>query len=966
MTAWLSAPDPSTNHATAREKRQQGTGTWLLRNLAFQNWELGACSFLWLHGKAGSGKTILSSNAIDSLSELSRNGTKIIYYYFDFQTRDKQLLEGLLRSLIVQLFPHNDQTFDILKDLYKSHSLGRTTPSLRDLKSTIRELIARSSSVYLFIDALDECEDGENLLVTLKELRTWNQANLHTFVTSRREPYIESCLNIIATARVPLEESVVDEDILLYIQHKLQHEPKLSKWSEDLRKKIESTLLEGANGVFRWVECQLNAVSQCLKPGLVQKTLKSLPKTLDDTYTHMLEKIPEDYVEDVRRILSCLICSFHPLAIEEIADTVAIVADGETFFDLDNRLSEPRDVLSICSGLVITAKSTRQTWLGYQHLPIEELRLAHFSVKEYLVSERKALTKVSKFMLEERYSHETLATLCIRYLMWCHQNKVCEDPKFLWQYATTRSKEVPFAPYAASSWSRHLRAAQLDNSSPMVRRCLEMLTNSAMLRDVIRLHPPWFRLKELRIMEQCGYVKSIKGNNAIIPSVDPVPPLYYACLLGLDQLVLMLLGTGEDVNCYCPHGTCLAAAVTGNHYSIVQSLLEKGAEVNAVVLQVGEEDDGCYSRTAIHEAVLGALRSRREDIITMLLAKGADVNIGCVPPGKELLHLDINTPLQAAVQSSDKRLVQLMIGAGADPDGWAGGFNTALESAAGDAIRPDAMAIMILLLDAGADPNKTSDPTGIKTPLWMAVRAGHLPAVQLLLDRGADQDSIKARIVPYLLRYSFRWGTKFQATIEALLHLSPIVHIDLPLVAAAKFGFAQSIDYMLQHGAPPDSQEPDGTTPLQAAAFQPSDIEVLKLLLDAGANVNTTGGPFGSALQAAALSGKPNVVRILLEKGASVNHAEGEYGTALQISRKRLEDQMASCPGIWKYGDSIERYGPSGYYSGDSYPPDADEYSMRGPSRNGDYEAKINILHPSDADYQGVIDLLLSYGAMDV
>lgn len=887
--------------------------------------------------------------------------SSVIYFYFDFQMREKQLVQHLLSSMVVQL-NRNDQTFKVLEAFYDSHSRGSMRPTLQDLRSVIRQMIDRSSRVFLVIDALDECEDRKVLLESLEYLRSWNQGNIHTLVTSRRETDIEASVAFIATEDISLEESVVQGDILCFVQHQLLHDAKLSRWPESVREEIQSALLAGAQGMFRWVECQIYAIRGCMKLDLLRKTLKSLPKTLDDTYTRMLSSIPEEYVEDARRILSCLICSFHPLGIEEIADTVAITAHGETFYDVDTRLLDPRDILTICSGLVTTARSVRPTFLGFQHHPIEELRLAHFSVKEYLVSNRKTSLKPLAFHLDERHAHDILANLCMRYLSRCHEEKMCEEPNFLQQYAVLRMKRVPFAPYAASSWSRHFRAAQLDNQSPLLRQCLDMLTDPLFLLDVIRLHPPWFRYEELRFMQQCGYVKQINGNSTLHPAIDPVPPLYFASLLGVDQLVLMLIELGENVNDFCWQGTCLVAAVCGGHQSTVQLLLENGAEVNARALLMSGEEEILHTKTAIHEAVYGW----DEDLIKLLLAWGGDVNIRRSSPGKIGKKCRDDAPLETAARRSQKRFIRLLIDAGAEVNTCAGSYESPLELVSGDAIRPDSVEIMTMLLDAGADPDLTADPSGLRTPLFNAIDGRNTEGVRLLLERGANREAIEALIVPHLLRYSFRWETKFEFTVGTLVRLRHVVPVDLPLVAGSKYGFTRTIDYMLRHGAPPDSQEKGGATALQAAAFTPSNTETVKLLIDAGANVNTTGGPFGSALQTAALSGKAEVVRILLEKGASVNHAEGEYGTALQISRKRLEDQMASCPGIWKYGDSIERYGPSGYYSGDSYPPDADEYSMRGPSRNGDYEAKINILHPSDADYQGVIDLLLSYGAMDV
>jgi ankyrin repeat protein len=72
---------------------------------------------------------------------------------------------------------------------------------------------------------------------------------------------------------------------------------------------------------------------------------------------------------------------------------------------------------------------------------------------------------------------------------------------------------------------------------------------------------------------------------------------------------------------------------------------------------------------------------------------------------------------------------------------------------------------------------------------------------------------------------------------------------------------------------------------LQAAAENGSE-QVVQLLLDAGADVNIIGGYFGSALQAAAANGGEQVVRLLLDAGADVNSVGGPYGSPLQEAVK--------------------------------------------------------------------------------
>ncbi|KIK51404.1 hypothetical protein GYMLUDRAFT_395054 [Collybiopsis luxurians FD-317 M1] len=58
---WLDAPDCTTNFQAAYDKRVEGTGQWILEHPEYIKWKQGPESnVLWIQGKAGSGKTILS------------------------------------------------------------------------------------------------------------------------------------------------------------------------------------------------------------------------------------------------------------------------------------------------------------------------------------------------------------------------------------------------------------------------------------------------------------------------------------------------------------------------------------------------------------------------------------------------------------------------------------------------------------------------------------------------------------------------------------------------------------------------------------------------------------------------------------------------------------------------------------------------------------------------------------------
>ena len=84
----------------------------------------------------------------------------------------------------------------------------------------------------------------------------------------------------------------------------------------------------------------------------LRKALESLPKTLDDTYTRILCNIDEGRSQYAFKILQWLTYSARPLELEELAEVLVINWEEDPRLDLENRFSEPRDILQICSSLV--------------------------------------------------------------------------------------------------------------------------------------------------------------------------------------------------------------------------------------------------------------------------------------------------------------------------------------------------------------------------------------------------------------------------------------------------------------------------------------------------------------------------------------------------------------------------------------------------------------------------------------
>jgi hypothetical protein len=133
------------------------------------------------------------------------------------------------------------------------------------------------------------------------------------------------------------------------------------------------------------VFCQLEVLRHCLAPSL-RRQLKELPKTLDQTYERVLMEIEStNQGRHARRLLQCVAVAMRPLRVEELAEVLAFdldTAKGEIpMFHPEWRWEDQElAVLSACSSLISIVGSNKS----------RVIQFSHFSVKEYLTSDRLA------------------------------------------------------------------------------------------------------------------------------------------------------------------------------------------------------------------------------------------------------------------------------------------------------------------------------------------------------------------------------------------------------------------------------------------------------------------------------------------------------------------------------------------------------------------------------------------------
>ena len=246
---WLSPVDPSASHKTALGIHQAGTNKWFLSSKEFKDWQKSETSFLWLSGFPGSGKTILMSTVIEFLQQ--SNSTIVAYFYCDFrnpETRDSLNIAGsLLAQICFKLasFPVAlDQAFERSK--MSASPYGKRT----DLDAIVEILIKITSQhrVAIIIDALDECENREEILAFVGKLAR-QKILLKILLSSRDETDIRQ--NLTDFPRIRLEDSSarLDNDISNYINYRLGHNRAFKWLKPSFKQTIQERLSTRAKGM---------------------------------------------------------------------------------------------------------------------------------------------------------------------------------------------------------------------------------------------------------------------------------------------------------------------------------------------------------------------------------------------------------------------------------------------------------------------------------------------------------------------------------------------------------------------------------------------------------------------------------------------------------------------------------------------------------------------------------------------
>ncbi|RYP19461.1 hypothetical protein DL767_009642 [Monosporascus sp. MG133] len=649
LLKWISPTDYPAQQSDIIKRRQEGTGQWLLDAPETARWLSETKGTLFCPGIPGAGKTMIAAIAIDHLlKSVQSSSVGVAYVYCNYKAQEEQDTSSLLAAILKQLVQARQSIVEPVERLHKQHADRGTRPLLDEVCSVLRDVLANYATVYIVVDALDECKDGtrRQFLAKLQDLRAGQDVRL--MATSRFIPEIVDAFN----EAPKLEVQASKEDVKRFVAGQLYRLPRCIQRDAALQEMVQEKIVEAVDGMFLLARLHTDSLLDKRTAKDVKSTLAKLSKgsaALHDAYNEAIQRIEGQLSRDserAKKVLSWITYAQRPLNTTEICCALAVELEDEEL-DPEN-VPDIEDLVSLCAGLVVVDEGSAI------------IRLVHYTTQEYF----------------ERIGEEwnpsaqlDIALTCLTYLSFdtfrsgsCSSNKEFEE----------RLRGSEFLDYAAKHWGRHILT----------------VTIAINTKDSRGQTPLFLAAKH----GHYGIVKLLVDKGADVNAHDGHygNALQAASQGGHEQIKKLLLDRGADINAQGGHdGNALQAASYEGHKQIMKLLLDRGADINAQDGKMGN-------------ALQAALYKGRKQIVRLLFDRGADINAQGGYMGNVF---------QAALGEGHEQIVKLLLDQGAKVNAQDGGTNNAFQAALGEGHEPVQALfegheqIVKLLFDQGADVN---------------------------------------------------------------------------------------------------------------------------------------------------------------------------------------------------------------------------------------------------------------------
>ena len=538
---------------------------------------------------------------------------------------------------------------------------------------------------------------------------------------------------------------------------------------------------------FQWVALQIDQLHKLSRERDIKNRLGKLPRTLEEAYDEIYTRIHSEEgsaSEVARRAFQWIMCSKKPIS---PAMLVTVVCQDPTTDNVDVVDLKFEFVLESCQNLLKVEIAEEDEFCRFSHLSVQEyLEKNHFSpLSNNVLVAQVCLTFLTdpipsgimlKLAGESSESSSSIDTDKTSDEQNDKSEESTESDEINGSEEFSGSEEVQeegldeVRKYARTFWLIHVQRSyeiEGDFDSRLIVLLKRFLGSGA---ETTPAFQKWARSSEGNV------IYSMHSRFSRARRLDP--PSQLAVQIAGFGLHRMLKDSWEHVD---PHQKnaedkpLLAIAAEAGNASTVQSLLDKGAEIDASSIK-------CAS------ALCYASSEGRKSVVEVLLGNGADVNI----TGKYR-----GSPLQAASKNGHESVARLLLRHGADVNTQGGVYHTALQAASGEGHK----SIVGLLLDHGASVNAQGEY--YHTSLQAASGKGHESVARLLLRHGAD---VNAQGGCYHTALQAASVNRHESIVGLLLDRGADVNAQggyygNALDVTSREGFAGVVTMLLEHGA---------------------------------------------------------------------------------------------------------------------------------------------------------------------
>ncbi|PGH14627.1 hypothetical protein AJ79_02962 [Helicocarpus griseus UAMH5409] len=474
-------------------------------------------AILWLYGTPGTGKTFLTSRAIDEIRRTLKvhpNHEGFAFFYCNRNEFERRQPLPILRSFVRQLSSTMNNQHSIQKRVRDYYIQGRQEASeltITKCRELLHEFITIYSKTTLVLDALDECEQASRSVLIEVFVHLLSQATRPVKIFISSGPEIDIRDRFEHHCNIGIRATDNHDDISSFVKSESTRHPRWNNMSPELRDGIIETIQQQSQGMFQWAYLQIKQILVLQQEKPIRVRLGKLPSDLKHAYDEIFNGMDEVEREVAGRAFQWIMCACSPLSSDELLPAVCQVGDG-TLQDTDD-LDEDI-LLKYCHNLLII-DPTRGVWVP-----------SHLSVIEYCETHLWSQLQANCFV----------ASVCLSLLNNNPLYDVYEDDENAAENFLSPSHEsFNFYFYVAHHWMFHVRRCEdWEDGSRRLSHMLERFFGSP--TQSAPAYRQWMRFLEYDMSSMAMEKASPSlffGSPFHIKDLDPHTPAFAICALGL-------------------------------------------------------------------------------------------------------------------------------------------------------------------------------------------------------------------------------------------------------------------------------------------------------------------------------------------------------------------------------------------------------------------------------------------------